>query len=292
MKEKIFYTSIVLLLLTLLSCSNSDPKVEYFPDYDKIEQFKMVWVGAEKERNSNIRYRFDTNNNYTSFSSGSLFAEKYSEPDSLVIDDYFTNLTSLYITRRCIKFNEDQVVIYRYDSKMKFIQHKSIIHFNQNKIITKIQTFVNSDKDSLGFIEGHKIIFSHNNQENLIKTEEFTNENSTPVRNINTNWRKGSIYENFELLDHSFPGLLLSKQYHYVLPQELFMILYNKGFRFSEKGIITFTRNYVDYDGSLSPYYHSLEIRKQTEFQYEAKAFSNNSKTSKYDYFVSFKALE
>jgi hypothetical protein len=289
MKEKIFATWIVLLLL---SCSNSDPKVEYFPDYDKIEQFKMVWVGAEKERNSNIRYRFDTNNNYTSFSSGSLFAEKYSEPDSLVIDDYFTNLTSLYITRRCIKFNEHQVVIYRYDSKMKFIQHKSIIHFNQNKIITKIQTFVNSDKDSLGFIEGHNITFSHNDQGNLIKIEEFVNENPTPVRNTNPNWRKSSFYENFEILDHSFPSLLLSKHYHYVLPQELFIMLYNKGFRFSKKGITSFNRNYVDYNGSLSPYSYSLQIEKQTEFQYEVKSFSNNSKTSKYDYFVSFKALE
>ena len=292
MKGKIFAIWIVFLLLTLLSCSDSDSKIEYFPDYDKVEQFKMVWVGAEKEYNSNIRYRFDANNNYTSFSTGSLFAEKFSEPDSLVIDDYFTNLTNLYITRRCIKFNHEQVVIYRFDSKMKFIEHKSIIHFNQNKVITKIQTFISSDKDSLGFLEGHKIIFSHNDQENLIKIEEFTNENPSPVRNTNTNWRKGSIYENFEFLDHSFPSLLLSKQYYYVLPQELFVILYNKGFRFSKKGITSFYRNYIDYNGNLSPYSYSLEIRKQNEFQYEVKSFDNNSKSSKYDYLVSFKALE
>jgi hypothetical protein len=276
-------------LILSISCSDSETEKEYFPDFERIEQFKMRSTGAENSIDSNIRYYFDSNNNYSSFGTGSLFFEVYSEPDSLVIDDHTTNVTNLYVTRRCIKFNPNSIIVYTYDNRMEYIENKSIVYFNEKKIITRIQSFADSNIDTKGFLDGYNILFYHNSDDNLTKIEHFFNESQ--YRNPITNWRKIYSYGNFKFMDHSFPSLV--NKYKFIfLPEELFNILYNKGFRFSKNGVFGYDFDYIDYDESLHPHFTFSEIQQLTKFQYEVESFTDNTETSNNNYFVSFKAIE
>lgn len=271
-----YFFSVLILSFIAISCSKSEPTAkEYFPDYDRIDQFKNHRV------DSNVRYLFNEDNNYSSFSTGSFFAEVYKDSDSLVIDDYTSNYS---VIRRCIKFNSKSIVIYSYDNQMEFLESKTIVSFNEKKIITQIKSFFNENNSPEGFKENNYFLFYHDINDNLTKIDAYFNENYR--YNSLPDWRNYKSYYNFNYFNHPFPTL---GSYFYLLRPELFNIFYNKGYRYSRDGVKSFNR--IDYDIDGPPDSFSVEIQQINTLDFEVKHFLNGYDYDNYDYFISFTSL-
>lgn len=276
----------MLLFFSSISCSksNSETEDDYFADFERVEQLKIKNIGSDTDLK--INYYFDSNNNYSSFIAQRRFSEVYNEPDSLVVDGV---QGAVRVIRRSLKFNKDNIIVYTYDLFMKYVEKKTVIYFNENKIITRIENFYNSNEDSYGFIGTSYTVFFHDAQNNITKVEEYLNNNNLLIRDSPPDWRKGSICQKFDFLDYSFPSFITIQNF-VPLPSAFAVILYNKGYWYSNKGIKGYEFVFIDFHENLNSKYNSLQIQPRSKFEYDVKYFEDSYNSSNYN--VNFKVAK
>lgn len=256
---------LILLTLCLTNCSKSDAPEEMvvLPDYNRVHRIESAFI------DSRVRYFFNEANTYTHFSTGKHFSEKYTSNDSLVID-----YNNFGLTRRALKFNANNIIIYTYDNQSKFISKKNILNFNSKKIIKTIESYGRNEVDE-AFLGGTTHILDHDESNNLIEIKLFED-----TGNINPDFvleHVGNI-SNITHFDHPFPNFALKHHSIVSLQNELFTILYNKGYRLSANGVKSHDRQFFQ-SGDI--YNHRSRFKHVYPVEVASEIYIFNEQTQK-----------
>ncbi|WP_345007298.1 hypothetical protein [Snuella lapsa] len=238
-----------------------------------------------KRADSNVRYFFDESGKYSHFSTGKYYFEEYSSIDSLVVD--YLNFN---VTRISFKFNPNNIIIYFHDNDMEYIEQKKVLNFNSEKIIKTVETYGRISKND-NFVGGITRVLNHDNNGNLIDIKHFEDTGEFYPDFILEHIADTS---NFTFFEHNFPNLAISRMAINTISSELFIILYNKGYRFSKKGVKSYDEYYPKINSKYSGRFE-LQYMYPTEVNYIEYNFNHENQTEwhddMFDTFIEFEAL-
>lgn len=246
---------IVLGVVLFVACNGgNDPGPTQFDIfYNRVSEYDGVRAGSE------MNYRFDEQGNYDSFYTSRLFFEIYNNADSLVVDDYTTNVSNAYITRRAFKFNAGSVVVYKYNNRQEFIESRQEFDIDANQLIKEVRLYSRVDGNN-PFQLLERAEYDHNASGNLTEIRTYADDWSIPDPGIQLRLIRTTT--NFRHLEQPLPNV--ARGYVAQLRPEIQMILYNKGYVYSKFGLQSYTEE-LEFDGRSIPIETVLTPQSESE---------------------------
>lgn len=286
---------LLLIVFSLISCSDDDDEIkERKSDYNKID-----WYKANDIEDVGIVYMYDYEKNDIPYlyshplgeTPGSCPTCYYNERYNNERDSIFFNVRGDHIG---LKFNEDNIICYTYDYTDEFIEHKTTLQFNEEKLITGMD-YIRISRNRINgqygnyeyFVNGRRrAIYTHDVNGNLVDIKMYESFDSN-----STDWEPYRNHYNFSYFDHPLPTFKVASWIP-AIQDEIMLVIFNMGYRLSSSGVKDFTHQTVSdryYDKEPHSLSLSLFDNYPKRFRYDIEHFNElNEPVERLNYTIGY----